>query len=68
MKNISVYIDLAFCFIFLPLMIFIFPMERWWGTYPLFFISFIGWPYATYFICKYVVIPRLFHSGRPRIC
>lgn len=28
MKNISVYIDLAFCFIFLPLMIFIFPMGK----------------------------------------
>ncbi len=67
MKNISVYIDLAFCFIFLPLMIFIFPVEKWWGTYPLFFVSFVGWLYATYFIYKYVVIPRLFHRGKPRM-
>ena len=34
MKNASLYIDLAFCLGFLPLMIFAFPVERWWGTYP----------------------------------
>lgn len=67
MKNVSIYIDLAFCFIFLPLMIFIFPIERWWGTYPVFFISFIGWLYITYFVYKYFVISRLFHGGRQRV-
>ena len=33
-------------------MIFIFPVERWWGTYPLFFSVFIGWLYVTYFVYK----------------
>lgn len=60
MRNVSRYIDLAFCFLFLPFMIFIFPVERWWGTYPLFFILFIGWLYITYFVYKYFIIPQLF--------
>ena len=67
MKNASLYIDLAFCLGFLPLMIFAFPVERWWGTYPVFFCSFVGWLYATYFSYKYFIVPRLFHKGRPRM-
>lgn len=67
MKSVSLYIDLAFCLVFLPLMIFIFPVERWWGTYPVFFSSFVGWLYVSYFVHKYFVIPRLFRGGRRRI-
>lgn len=44
-------------------MIFAFPVERWWGTYPVFFCSFVGWLYATYFSYKYFIVPRLFHKG-----
>lgn len=32
MKNVPLYIDLAFCLILLPLMIYAFPVERWWGV------------------------------------
>lgn len=67
MRNVPFYIDLAFCFVFLPLMIFIFPVERWWGTYPVFFSLFIGWLYVTYFLYKYVVIPRLFADRKKRL-
>lgn len=66
MKNIPLYIDLAFCLVLLPLMIYAFPVERWWGTYPVFFSAFIVWLYVTYFTYKYFVIPRLFHDGRQR--
>ena len=66
MKNVSLYIDLTFCLILLPLMIYAFPVERWWGTYPLFFCSFVGWLYVTYFLHKYFIIPRLFQTGRRR--
>lgn len=66
MKNVPLYTDLAFCLILLPLMIYAFPVERWWGTYPLFFCSFVGWLYITYFQYKYFVIPRLFQKGRRR--
>lgn len=66
MKNAPLYTDLTFCLILLPLMIYAFPVERWWGTYPLFFCSFVGWLYVTYFLHKYFIIPRLFQKGRQR--
>lgn len=66
MKNVALYIDMVFCLILLPLMMYAFPVERWWGTYPLFFCSFVGWLYVTYFLYKYFVIPRLFQDGRRR--
>ena len=58
--------DMAFCFILLPLVIYAFPVERWWGTYPLFFCSFVGWLYVTYFLYKYCIVPRLFIKGKKR--
>lgn len=67
MKNVTLYIDLAFCFILLPLVIYAFPVERWWGTYPVFFSLFVIWLYVTYFSYKYLIIPRLFTKGRKRI-
>ena len=67
MKNVAIYTDLTFCLILLPLMIYAFPVERWWGTYPLFFSSFVGWLYVTYFVHKYFIIPRLFQKGRQRM-
>ena len=66
MKHITVYMDMAFCFILLPLVIYAFPVERWWGTYPLFFCSFVGWLYVTYFLYKYFIVPRLFIKGKKR--
>lgn len=66
MKRISLYIDITFCLVFLPLMIVAFPVERWWGTYPLFFSTFVAWLYVTYFVYRYIILPRLFH-GRKRI-
>lgn len=66
MKNVPLYTDLSFCLILLPLMIYAFPVERWWGTYPLFFCLFVGWLYVTYFLYKYFIIPRLFQNGRRR--
>ena len=59
--------DMAFCFILLPLVIYAFPVERWWGTYPLFFCSFVGWLYVTYFLYKYFIVPRLFIKGKKRM-
>ena len=58
--------DMAFCFILLPLVIYAFPVERWWGTYPLFFCSFVGWLYVTYFLYKYFIVPRMFIKGKKR--
>ena len=67
MKNVTFYIDLAFCLILLPLVIYAFPVERLWGTYPIFFCLFVGWLYVTYFLYKYFIIPRLFLKGKKRV-
>ncbi len=67
MKNVPVYIDIAFCMVFLPLMIYIFPIERSWGKYPVIFSIFILWLYVTYFLYKYFIIPGIFHGGKKRI-
>lgn len=66
MKNITLYTDIAFCLLLLPLMIIIFPIERWWGVYLVFFGVFVVWLYITYFSYKYFIIPRLFKRGRER--
>lgn len=67
MKNVALYIDMTFCLVLLPLMIYAFPVERWWGTYPAFFSMFVAWLYVTYFVYKYFVIPKLFCKGRQRV-
>ncbi len=68
MKKVSLYTDLAFCLVFLPLMLYAFPVERWWGTYPVYFVSFACWLYVTYFAYKYFIVPGLFHGRRRRGC
>lgn len=68
MKNVALYTDFAFCLVFLPSMIFIFPVERWWGTCPLFFCLFVAWLYITYFVYKHYIVPNLFHSRERRLC
>ncbi|MGN0189103.1 MAG: LytR/AlgR family response regulator transcription factor [Candidatus Cryptobacteroides sp.] len=67
MKRVSTYIDIAFCLVLLPLMLFAFPVEKWWATRPVFFSLFIGWLYVTYFIYKYFIVPYLLHGGRRRL-
>lgn len=67
MKNLALDIDLFFCIVLLPLLMYAFPVERWWGTHPWFFGSFVVWLYVTYFVYKYFAIPRLFRMRRQRI-
>lgn len=66
MKHVSLYTDLAFCLVFLPLMLYAFPVERWWGTHPVYFAAFAAWLYVTYFAYKHFIVPSLFHGRRRR--
>ena len=66
MRNVTFYIDLAFCLILLPLMMYAFPIERWWGAYPVFFGSFLVWLYLSYFTYRHFIVPGIFHGGRRR--
>lgn len=60
MKNITLYIDLAFCLIFLPLMIVLMPKENWMlEKYPQFLVILIIWLSAIYIINRKFTIPLL---------
>ena len=64
MRNLSLYIDLAFCFIVLPVMVMIFPVERWLHNFPWYIASVGTWLYGLYFLNRFVTVPCLF--GRRR--
>lgn len=65
MKNISFYIDLAFCIIVLPLMMMIFPVERWFHNFQWYVISVAIWLYCLYFLNRFFTVPSLF-GGKKR--
>ncbi|MDE7125429.1 MAG: histidine kinase, partial [Muribaculaceae bacterium] len=64
MKNVSLYIDLAFCIIVLPVTMMIFPIERWYHNFPCYMISVGIWLYCLYFLNRFVTVPNLFKSKR----
>lgn len=63
MKNISLYIDLAFCLIVLPVMMMIFPIERWFHNFEWYVLSVGIWLYGLYFLNRSVTVPFLFRGG-----
>lgn len=67
MRLLSLYIDLAFCLVVLPLMMVILPLERWYTHSPMFVITFVLGLYGTYFLNRFVTVPMLFRGGRRRI-
>lgn len=60
MKNIALYIDLAFCLVVLPVMMMIFPIERWFHNFPWYIISVGIWLYCLYGLNRCVTVPFLF--------
>ncbi|MGM9753764.1 MAG: sensor histidine kinase [Candidatus Cryptobacteroides sp.] len=64
MKRLPLYIDMAFCLVLLPLMIFFFPVERWWFTRPLLFVTFLVWLYISYFAYRYLIMPFILRKGK----
>ncbi len=67
MKNVSLYIDIFFCVIVLPVMAMTFPVERWFHNFQWYIITVGVWLYAAYLINRMVTIPLLFGSGSRRI-
>lgn len=64
MRNLALYIDLAFCILVLPMMMLIFPIERWFHNFP-WYIAAVGvWLYSLYFINRFVTVPSLFKERR----
>ncbi|MDE5636276.1 MAG: sensor histidine kinase [Muribaculaceae bacterium] len=67
MKNIPLYIDLAFCIIVLPVMTMIFPVERWYHNFPYYVTSVGIWLYALYFLNRTITVPFLFKGKHKAI-
>lgn len=68
MKNVPIYIDLAFCLIVLPIMVMIFPVERWFHNFQWYVVTVGVWLYALYFLNRTLTVPMLFRDSRRRWC
>lgn len=66
MKNESIYIDLVFCLIVLPVMVMIFPVERWYHNFQWYVITVGFWLYALYFMNRIFTVPALFRTKKSR--
>lgn len=54
--------DLFFCIIFMPLLAVFGPERYWWGSFPVFAAIATAYLYATYFVTKYLHLPKLILS------
>lgn len=64
MKHLSLYIDIAFCLVVLPIMIFLFPVERWFHYVPWYVVSVGCWLYITYIFNRIVTVPLFFKPNK----
>lgn len=64
MKNLPLYIDIAFCLIVLPIMIFLFPVERWFHYVPWYVILVGIWLYFTYIFNRAVTVSLFFKNNK----
>lgn len=64
MRNIPLYIDIVFCTIVFPMMVVIFPVERWFHNFPGYVISVGIWFYLLYAVNRWATVPYLFKGKR----
>lgn len=63
-KYLPLGIDLFFCFVLLPAMIALLPVERWLANNSPFVLTLITWLYAVYFLSRKACVPMMFRSRR----
>ena len=68
MKNLALYIDLAFCLIVLPIMVALSPIERWVHNFTAYMTLAGAWLYIVYIINRAFTIPFLFGNRNKKIC
>ena len=68
MKNLALFIDLAFCLIVLPIMVALSPIERWVHNFTTYMVLAGIWLYFVYIINRAFTIPFLFGSRNKKIC
>ena len=59
-KRITLYIDLLFCLIIIPLAIMLLPVDRWIVHNTAFLMTLIAYLYTLYFVYRTVCLPKLF--------
>ena len=68
MKNLALYIDLAFCLLVLPAMVALSPVERWVHNFTAYMVFAGIWLYFVYFINRAFTIPFLFGGRKKKLC
>lgn len=58
--RISLYIDLLFCMVIMPLAIMLLPVDRWIVNNTAFLLTLIAYVYGLYFVYRWTRIPKLF--------
>lgn len=59
-RPISIYIDLLFCLVIIPLAIRLLPVDRWIATNTAFLLTLVAYVYALYFVYRRACLPKLF--------
>ena len=65
-KQQQLWIDMAFCLVLLPLMIYLLPIERWLESNTLFVALLVGWLYVVYLVNRLLLVPALFSSDKKK--
>ena len=67
MKNLALYIDLAFCLVVLPIMVAMSPIERWIQHFTTYMLCAGIWLYLVYIINRVFTVPFLFGDRHKKI-
>ena len=67
MKNLALYIDLAFCLVVLPIMVAMSPIERWIQHFTTYMLCAGIWLYLVYIINRVFTVPFLFGDHHKKI-
>lgn len=63
-RRLPVIIDIVFCLLLLPALIFLLPIERWQEHDATFVALLVAWLYGAYFLFRHGVVPLLFSGNR----
>lgn len=63
-KRITIFIDLLFCVVILPLVILLLPVDKWISRHPMFAMTLVTYLYILYFAIRRIHIPALLIARR----
>ncbi len=66
-NRLHIYIDLAFCFVLLPALIMLLPVDRWLENNLLFVVMLLVLLYVTYGVCRFCTASLVYGDNRRRL-